>query len=250
MFGRFAWIALGIAMLSIVPTASCSLDDRALAPRASLAGAAGLADPGAAGADAGRSAGESGSEQLPPLPDCDYGNETATGCETLVSNPGFAKDTEGWLPEMGSISMTWNSSDADANAASGSLSVVNALSGEADGIAARGVSQCLSVTAGDTYRVAADVFVPKGQGDGLDGGTFVASAGLSLIFYSDVDCQGFTVTNTTSDVVAEPEKWAHREAQKVAPQGASSMAVRLATFKNFREFTFEARFDNVLVRAN
>ncbi|HWZ87348.1 MAG TPA: hypothetical protein VNW92_00825 [Polyangiaceae bacterium] len=144
--------------------------------------------------------------------------------------------------------MSWVADDAAGNRRSGALSVTNALSGEADGIASRGAAQCLPTTAGQAYGLAADVFIPEGQGDGLDGGSYTATAGVSVIFFTTAACDGYTLSNATSTVIDQAGHWQHGEGHATAPEGAQSMLVRLVTFKNFREYTFEARFDNVLVK--
>lgn len=249
MIGRSACTGLAVAALGTSLALACAVDDRTLVS----GGAGSLASAGAAGTRAlipASDAGDGGVEAgLPPLPICDYGAAVEAGCESLVSNPGFAKDSSGWSPEPGSVSMSWTPSDAADNKRSGSLSVVNSLSGAADGTAARGAAQCLPTVPGQPYGLAADLFIPEGQGAGLDGGTYSATAGLSVIFYNAAACGGYTLGNGTSTVLDEAGRWEHREGHAVAPAGAVSMAVRLVTFKNFRELTFEARFDNVLVKA-
>ena len=250
MLGRSAYTELGIVALLASAFVACSVDDRELHPRSS-GGASGLAEGGGAPIDAGFGGdGGAGGATALPLPVCDYGAGVAEGCDTLVDNPGFAGDESGWAPEEGSVTMTWKSEDAASHPDSGSLSVVNSLSGEADGIAIRGAAQCLSTTPRQAYGIAADVFIPEAQGNGLDGGPWVASAGVSIIFYDGASCDGFTLSNVTSEVTDQPGAWAHLEGRGVSPQGAGSMSVRLVTIKNFREYTFEARFDNVLVKAN
>ena len=184
-----------------------------------------------------------------PCPtDCDYSKEARPECQSLVQNPGFAVDTAGWDADMGPLTLRWKKNDATNDATSGSLSVLNAFFGEADGPIALGAFQCLPATAGRTYAIAGDVFVPNGQGEGPDGGSYTAGAGFSVIFKDDTECEGHTLSSFSSDVVTEPDAWTHREATGVAPHGAGSMNVGPMTLKNFREYMFEAWFDNVLVR--
>jgi hypothetical protein len=197
----------------------------------------------------GNSAAAGGSASIEPLPsDCDYSKDARPECQSSVENPGFAVDTAGWNAEMGPLTLSWSRNDATKDAHSGSLSLLNAFFGDADGPIALGAFQCLRATPGVTYAMAGDVFVPKGQGEGADGGSYAASAGFSVIFKDDSACQGHTLFNFTSDLVTDSGVWTHREATGVAPRGAGSMNVRLVTLKNFREYKFEALFDNVLVR--
>lgn len=235
---------LGLGFVAAVASvASCAVDDRQLRSL-SNAGAGSSAGANALGGGAGDD-----SVAQTPLPDCDYSGGVLGGCETLVANPGFAQDTEGWKAEDATVAMSWNADNATDDGDSGSLSVVNSLYGAADGIASRAAAQCLPTKSGRTYGFALDVFIPEGQGEGLDGGGYRASAGLSVIFFTSKHCDQFTLASATSDLLEDDGQWAHREGRAVAPQGAESMLVRLVTFKNFQEFNFEARFDNVLLRA-
>lgn len=241
---------LGVCALSLSAVISCALDDRTLAQRASIAGAAGGAGSGQPSGAAGNGGSAGQAAPLPPLPDdCDYSSGVPTGCDTAIANPGFNADTTPWSAEAGPVTLSWYRDDALQEPSSGSLSIVNALTGEATGPASMAAAQCLNTSPGQIYGLAADVFIPNGQGDGLDGGPYVATAGLSMIFKDGPDCMGFTVGNATSELADEPGVWSHREGKAVAPQGAVSVAVRLVTFKSFRQYRFEARFDNVLVKA-
>lgn len=223
----------------------CSVDDRALVAGAGAGG--GSAGTGAE-LDSGVAA-AAGQPALDPLPVCDYSGAVAEGCETLVSNPGFATDIAGWAPEMPSISLAWSAMDAAASAASGSLTVVNTLAGAADGTADRGAAQCLPTTPGQAYGFAADMFIPDGQGAGIDGGTFEANAALSIIFYPLAGCTGYSASSAISDLAMEAGVWGRHEGHAVAPEEAKSMLVRLDTLKNFQQGKFEADFDNVLIKA-
>ena len=250
MIGRSTWTGLvAVGFAAALSTVSCSVDNRQL-----LTSSSGV-DPSFGGSGAGSSsAGDTSDSGAPndpgPLPVCDYGNGVAPGCDTLVDNPGFTKDTFGWKPEDPTVTMTWSDSDSGANRKSGSMAVVNTLFGEADGTASRGSAQCLPTHAGQAYSFALDIFIPKGQGGGLDGGAYTGSAGLSVLFFTSDQCSDYTLSSATSGVVDESDAWQHREGRAVTPEGAQSMLVRLVTFKNFREFSFEARFDNVLLRAD
>jgi hypothetical protein len=242
MIERPLWIWLAVAGFGVtVGVVSCSLDNRALTTVEAPVG-------GSASGSAGGPA-AAGGDSAAPLPVCDYANGVMPGCETLVKNADFAKDTFGWSPEDPTVSMTWVVADANSNRKSGSISVLNSLFGAADGIASRAATQCLPTEPGQRYGFAADLFIPKGQGDGLDGGSYQASAGLSLIFFTSAHCDEFTLASATSVLLEEADSWAHREGHAVAPAGAQSMLVRLVAFKNFREYAFEAHFDNVLLKA-
>jgi hypothetical protein len=98
-----------------------------------------------------------------------------------------------------------------------------------------------------TYDLAADIFIPSGQGMGFQG-DYTSVAALSVFFYPDAACALQTEGNFTSDAVQDNNEWLHVEGSTTAPKDAQAMAVRLATLKPFRQYTFEAHFDNVFVR--
>lgn len=243
----YRWVGVSACLLGA--PLSCALDVRDLAPRVTSAGAAGVAGP-APSVQAGAGGAAGSAVVVPPLPDdCDFSTGVPDGCETVVDNPGFDTGTPPWVAEVGQVTLSWNQSDALESKGSGSLSVINSMAGTADGVASRGAVQCLATTPGQVYGLAADLFIPGGQGDGADGETFVANAGLGMIFYDTANCNGMTVGSATSDLLDETGKWSHREGKAIAPQGAASVAMRLLALKNFRQYRFEARFDNILVKA-
>jgi len=231
-----------VGLLLAGTTVSCAIDSRQLST------ANGAGSSAAAGTSSLAGDGGDGGAALPSLPACDYGSGVEGGCETLVANPGFSTDTAGWKAEDTTVAMAWRANDAGENSHSGSLSVVNSLYGTADGFASRAAAQCLPTQAGKTYGFGLDVFIPKGQGEGLEGSDYRASAGLSVIFYTSKNCDEFTLDSASSELLQAEDRWTHREGRAVAPQGAQSMSVRLVTLKNFQEYSFEAYFDNVLVK--
>ena len=223
---------------------ACSVDDRQLGP----AGSGGITGNGFGGSPT-VDGGEAGAGEPEPLPVCDYGNGVPEGCDSLVANPGLARNTRGWSAEDATVVVSWSEHDANAHKESGAVSVLNTLFGAANGIASRAATQCLPTVPGQAYGFALDVFVPEGQGEALDGGTYTANAGLGVIFYTSSQCDGYSLGSASSALAEEPGVWTHREGRAIAPQGAQSMLVRLVALKNFREYSFEAYFDNVFVKA-
>jgi len=157
----------------------------------------------------------------------------------------------GWTAEDVGLSEGWLNVDANGDRGSGSLVVTN-LNFKSDdsakgGTAGGGARQCISVISGMTYDLAADIFIPSGQGMGFQG-DYTSVAALSVFFYPDAACALQTEGNFTSDAVQDNNEWVHVEGSTTAPKDAQAMAVRLATLKPFRQYTFEAHFDNVFVR--
>ena len=243
--------SLACAALSslLVLCVGCAVDDRTLSASGAVSGSGSSAgEPGGAGSpgDSGGAAGEA------PLPHCLYsGTRVEQGCETLVENAGFTLNVASWAAENIGISESWAGADANADETSGSLVVKNdnfKKDEEAKGGSAPGGSrQCVPATAGRTYDLAADVFIPDGQGAGFEG-DYVSSASLSVFFYPAAGCTAQTITSFSSEAVQSAGEWLHVEGSTKAPKETQAMAVRLATLKPFRQMTFEARFDNVFVR--
>jgi hypothetical protein len=241
-----------VCLALFLTNAGCALDERSLLAVASSAGAgsgsaggdASAGDPGVAGG--GGAAGEA------PLPRCFYAASTVEAdCATLVENPGFALNAAAWTAENLGITEGWFNADASSDPMSGSLVVTNLNYNKDEsakgGIAGGGSRQCLPAASGSGYDLAADIFIPSGQGAGFDG-DYVSLAALSVFFYSAPNCDTQTIGNFTSQAVQLANQWVHVEGSTKAPKDTRSMAVRLNTLKPSRQYQFEAHFDNIFVR--
>ncbi len=224
----------------------CTVDDRTLLE--DEAGGTG----GSGGTENPIHAGGADDQEVEPLPRCLYlGTAVDPGCETLVKNAGFSTNIANWIAEPVGISEDWLRTDASDDPKSGSLVVLNLNysvdEGAKNGTNGGGSRQCIPIKSGTTYDLAADIFIPAGQGMGFEG-VYISVAALSLFFYEEPDCGGRTKSNFTSTPVEKTDEWVHVEGSALAPKETRSMAVRLATLKPFRQNMFEAHFDNVFVR--
>lgn len=245
---RMRLLAL-LACLGAPGLVACTVDsrklERATSSRSSAAG-------DGAGGDSGLN---SSPDHQPPIdiPVCTYSERsTASDCDTLVSNPGFATSTEGWRQDDSTMQIAWASDDASQDPGSGSVVVVNTLYAKSAGLAAGGAMQCVPAKPGATYLMAGDVFIPPDQDVGInDGGPYPARAGLNIWFWQGKDCSQATPTlgSAVTDLVSDTGKWLHVEGSAVAPEGIQSMAIVAFTVKDYREFRFKALFDNVLLQA-
>lgn len=191
------------------------------------------------------------------IPVCTYPT-TEPGCDSMIDNAGFADTIEPWAEEPLAITARWSKDDADGSKDSGSIIVINTMHGTTNGFAPGGAMLCLEASPGEVFGMAADVFIPKDQGDGLPadeemdllGPPFVSQAGLGLLFWPTPDCSSSAATQGSfqTNLVEEAGKWQHVEGSAVAPSSAGSVSVRALTIKPFRQFAFEAHFDNVLVQ--
>jgi len=245
--GRVAYAAVCLAVL--LQGSACGIDDRTLTGD----GVSGAANGGGSGGAAGNFPLGAAGDDTQVVPRCFYlGSTVETGCETLVKNAGFGSNVASWSAEPLGISEGWLHADAMEDPDSGSIVIMN-LNYKEDAEAATGTNgggarQCVPVTAGQIYDLAADVFIPSGQGAGFQGVQYTSVATLSAFYYDDGACSGRSTSNFTSTPVDKTDEWVHVEGSSTAPKESHSMAVRLATLKPFRQIMFEAHFDNVFVK--
>jgi hypothetical protein len=168
------------------------------------------------------------------------GNGTLDCKESLVKNPDFRTGVEEWTKEVAEVGLAFAMSDGDGNGSSGSIAVTNGVIADADGMSTAGARQCLPIAAAG-YDVAAQVFVPNGQGG--------VRATVNVQFYIDADCKGVIAGFYASDPISNVDSWISVSGMAAAPRGTKSMAMRLAVVKPFRQTPTKVLFDNVLLRA-
>ncbi|HYQ14416.1 MAG TPA: hypothetical protein VEQ58_01620 [Polyangiaceae bacterium] len=226
----------------------CGVDDRTLTVGASAAGSSNSSAGTSAGGTASSSAGSGGGGSTNvEIPLCVYDGEVSEECSTLVKNAGFGTDTVPWKPQDGMLG-AWEKNDATESDDSGSIRVVNLLHGTSNGFAPGAAVQCIRAEAGRSYDLGADVFITEGQGVGLEGGPYTGKAGIGVYFFSSGDCSGNSIGNADAPLNDAAGAWIHGSTTAVAPEQTQSLSVRLNTLMPFRQFQFEALFDNVLVR--
>lgn len=244
-----ARLAIAISCLIAILICSCGVDERTLQGRASSGGASGASNETAGEASF---AAVSGAMEEAPLPVCTYATSSVEpGCETLVKNPGFGSNVAGWNAENLGVTEGWLDADANDDRHSGSLRVMNTNYNKDEeakgGVAGGGARQCIPALANTGYDIAADVFIPASQGAGFEG-EYNSVAALSLFFYPSADCAAQTSGSFSTTQVTATDRWVHVEGSVTTPKETLSMAVRLGTVKPFRQYMFEADFDNILVR--
>ena len=202
----------------------------------SQGGTAGMAaSAGTGGTPTGGVAGAGASADCP-----DLDQNLVSDCkETLLDNSDFDEDTASWSKED-NVTATWDMADAGEAMKSGSMEVTDAVVNDGDAIGMNGVYQCVKVTGGKSYYLAAELFIAEGQ-------TTAGSGALGIVFYDQDDCTGIitAVGNSLSGLVGA---WQLITIQRDAPEPTRSARVRLAAAKPFREPHFAVSFDNVLLR--
>jgi hypothetical protein len=198
------------------------------------------ADSSGSGSVDGTTAGSGNSAGGPGCSDLD--NDAVDDCaETLAQNSRFVLDTSAWTAESGATA-TWDPRDARMIAASGSMLVSNvAAVATAFGAVMLGADQCLSVTAGTTYELAARVLIASGQGSG--------EGGIALFVFDGAGCQGTFLRSFTPATTEAVDAWTTVEGQTNMPIGARSMLLRLVASRPFAQAKLDIAFDDVLVRA-
>lgn len=226
-------------------------DARQDAAAEAASGAAGQSRGGQAGANssAGGALGlggddSAGSAGAPPVLPCgDLDHNAVDDCqETLVHNSRFDTDLSDWLPED-QLAATWDARNARGGVGSGSLLLSNiAAVVSVPGAVMVGAEQCIPVTGGASYELAARVLIPSGQGAG--------EAGFNLWVFADAGCATAFLGAETLTTTASGQAWALVEGQVKMPVEAQSMTVRLVVAKPFIQQQLNALFDDVLIRKN
>lgn len=207
-------------------------------------GGGGRAGNGAAGnGNTGGSGAGSSNAGAPAIGPCgDVDQDRVDDCaENLAQNTRFDTDVSRWTGEPTSVA-TWDASDAQAQAGSGSLRVSNVAPTVADSADVMvAAEQCIPVTADATYVVAARISIANGQGLG--------AGGINLWLFDQDACKG---TFLKAMAPASSEKlgaWTPIVGEVRMPAGARSMVLRLSVTKPFMQDKLDVLFDDVLVRA-
>lgn len=231
----------------------CGVDDRTLQASSGGNGNRAGSDNGSSGrhympSEGGADSGGGKANAPVEIPVCDYSGDVGSECESLAKNAGFKSDVSDWDPDGGVYGL-WRQDDAGESKTSGSIDVLNTLSGTDEGVAPGSARQCLPATPGYDYDLASDVFIEEGQGDGVaPGAPYEGSAVLGAFFFDDEECRGTSVGFLNADPVATTGEWKHVSTSGTAPELTQSISVRLNALKPIRETTFKATFDNVFVR--
>lgn len=208
-------------------------------PPGGLGGSATGSSSGSGGAVAtsgSSSSGASGAGASPSGACADDDHNGVDDCsESLVQNASFDSNVAPW------ISGQWNASNAHPVSGSGSLLVMNDLPILADvGFNLKAAEQCIQVTGDLTYRVAARVLIPPGQGAGF--------GGINLWIFANDACKGTFVTGLSPAMTETTSTWTQLDAQFKMPTAARSMIVRLAATRPFSQEKLQVLFDDILVK--
>ena len=256
MWPQANWTIVALAIAG-APIGACSLDHRQLqlavagmGPAASGADDQGLA--GRAGQAAGSSgqggASEGGSVEsaIPVAGGCaDLDVDGVSDCtESNVQNGDFERDVAHWQPDM-DTSVEWDASNAAGDPPSGSALIASPglIDAAATGVALRAAQQCIPMSGTKLVIVYANALVEPGQDQ-------QGRAEVDVAFFDSEDCSGPLTSSfsTPQPLDGSVGSWLTLKAGSVSAATTRSAQIKLALLKPFRALSFQARFDNVLLR--
>lgn len=225
------------------------MDERELQGTFQVGGHAGamMLSQGSAGANAaageanGGSAGEA-ARTIDGCADID-GNGIADCTETLAANSDFKSDIAGWTPGPGA-KLAWDEQNAGGSLPSGSgLLVAEASGADGGGSLLREASQCLPVSGNRLVTVYANSLVQSGQDP-------LGHAEVDVSFFEFPACAGALTSSfsTPQPLEAPTGTWLDLKAGTVTSANTQSMSVRLAISKPAQADSYQARFDNILLK--
>jgi len=240
---------LVVASLASAAVSGCSLDTRELHYSLESGGRAGAfaGAPSRAGSDQGGAAGQSDAGGPPTLDGCtDLDEDGTPDCEqTLIENATFASTVAPWTSDA-EAELVWDEHNAANDLPSGSalLSVMGAATPGAQGAALHSASQCLSVTGKQLVTVYANALVDSDQALG-------GEAQVDVLFFDSRACAGAYVTSfsTPQPLDAANGEWLALKAGAISGANTKSVLVKLTVSRPFDAASFQAYFDNVLLKA-
>lgn len=235
---------------------ACSLDNRNLELASGGAGSGTTGVSGAAqevGGDAGGHfagmAGEAGGavRSIAEVDGCaDLDTDKRPDCvETLLENADFRGDVKHWLADS-DATVAWSDENAAGKAPSGSALIASpgVIDENGSGVALRSAQQCVPIDGAKLVLVYANAYVEDGQDE-------QGRAEVDVAFFDSEDCRGALSTSfsTPQPLDFAVDSWFTLKAGSVSAATTKSAQVKLALLKPFRANSFQARFDNVLLKA-
>ncbi len=218
---------------------------------ASNAGRAGspasAGDAGESPVDNGGSSGSAGAGGPPLVGGCaDLDMNQVPDCqETIVQNPDLKADVTMWVADP-DTQVDWDQDNAGGDVPSGSalVSSPGVIDANAVGAALRAASQCVPVNGVQLVTAYGNAFVDPGQDQ-------QGHAEIDVFFFDQADCAGSSSNgfSTPQPLDTNVGAWITLKAGSVSSASTKSALVKLAISKPFHADAFQARFDNVLVRA-
>jgi hypothetical protein len=196
--------------------------------------------------DAGDAASDAGPQVIPTVGGCaDLDMNGVGDCkETLVTNADFKTDVASWVADT-DTTVTWSPQNAAGDLPSGSALVASTgvIDAQAIGAALRAAGQCIPVSGKQLVTAYANAFVDSGQ-------DAQGHAEVDVFFYDTAGCTGTLTSSfsTPQPLDASAGVWLTLRAGAVSADTTKSALVKIAISKPFRAASFQAHFDDVLVK--
>ncbi|HTQ05648.1 MAG TPA: hypothetical protein VMI54_17420 [Polyangiaceae bacterium] len=227
-FGSLALVTLGLF--------ACSVDDR----RLEAAGAAASSFTGASGDGEGGEGNPGGTGSAPSdlVDGCaDLDTDGVADCTvTLVENPSFTSDVDGWTP-VGDAAWSWDPLNAldDTPSGSGKLTVDTPRGSAA---------QCVPLSvSGELVIAYTDVFVEAPDSGAMNQGD------IGVTFFPSGDCSGTSSGSFDAPPSIALGQWVVVQAGGNPGIAIGSISVALTAIEAAGETQATVYFDNVMVRA-
>jgi len=248
LFGLRRKRRLVVASLTTAAVSGCSLDTRELHYNPESGGRAGASAeaPRQPGVDQGGGAGESDAGSPGASDGCtDLDEDGTPDCEqTLIENATFASDVAPWTAEA-DAELSWDEHNAAHDLPSGSalLRVTGSATSEAQGAALQSASQCLSITGKQLVTVYANALVAADQPSH-------GQARVDVLFFDSRACASAYVSSfsTPQPLAAVNGEWLALKAGAISGANTKSVLVKLTVSRPFDAASFQAYFDNVLLK--
>ncbi|HEY0462958.1 MAG TPA: matrixin family metalloprotease [Polyangiaceae bacterium] len=238
------------ASLTTAALAGCSLDTRQLEYAQASAGQAGesVLPPPDSGSDTpeGDASPQPDAGGPPMIGGClDLDEDGVADCdETLIRNATFKTDIEAWQADA-DAQLAWGERNAASDLPSGSalLHAVGTAVPGATGAALQSASQCLKVDGKQLVTVYANAFVDADQSS-------LGVAEIRVLFFDSEACAGAYVSSflTPQPLSVENAEWFALKAGSVSGPDTKSALVRLVVSRPLEAGSFQASFDNVLLK--
>lgn len=229
----------GATFALVLGVCGCAVDDRELRPALGDTGGVGAfgGAPGAAGSS-GSSGAAAGSPTTKGLVNgcADLDTDGIADCEvTLLGNPSFAEDVDGWTPE-GATTLTWAPNNALSDVPSGSAQL-------SANTARATAAQCARLSGGRLVIAYASAFV-EASGESDDSARVVLEASL----FASHDCSGESHGYFETPPSAVQGEWTTIHAGGPSSSDTRSASLALVGAKAAAAAQVTVYFDNVMLK--
>lgn len=230
-----------IALALALGVTACAVDDRTLEQQPlALAGTGGTSSNtgGTTSVPEGGAAGDDGLDGEGLVGGCaDLDTDGIPDCEaTLVQNPTFTSDVEGWTP-LGESELTWRPENALGDLPSGSAELTTETEIRAS------ASQCVALEGAQLVIAYASAFVEAG-----DDAEQPSKAELEVTFFRGEGCSGVSDGYFVTPPSTLAGAWTTIQAGGTSKDTTLSASIALVGMKTETNAALSIYFDNVMLK--